>query len=133
MDHLDNLVLISLIFYSNLMSKLVCTNEVANLEVFRKFELKENQTGLLPIFDVYCLFLILYSRLWEEAGLELDADLCTRLAKDTTHDEEVIRQAVSVALAHALAENPDYLPAVLQQLIDVYEEKLYVSLLKRQM
>ena len=59
--------------------------------------------------------------------MELDADLCTRLVKDTIHDEEVIRQAGSVALANALADNPDYLPAVLQQLIDVYEEKLYVS------
>ncbi len=67
------------------------------------------------------------SRLWEEADLQMDADLCTRLVIDTTHNEEVIREAGALALANALADNPDYVPAVLQQLITVYEEKLYVS------
>ena len=57
----------------------------------------------------------------------MEADLCTRLVVDTTHNEEVIRQAGAVGLANALAENPDYVPAVLQQLMEVYEEKLYVS------
>ena len=63
----------------------------------------------------------------EEAGLELEAELCNKLVMDTTHHEEVIRQAGAVALANALAENPEYVPVVLQQLMDVYKEKLYVS------
>ena len=65
----------------------------------------------------------------EEAGLELEAELCNRLVMDTTHHEEVIRQAGAVALANALAENPEYVPVVLQQLMDAYEEKLFVSFL----
>ncbi len=56
----------------------------------------------------------------------MEAELCTRLVVDTTHNEEVIREASALALASALAENPDYVPAVLQQLMEVYEDKLYV-------
>ena len=67
------------------------------------------------------------SRLWDEAGLEMDPQLCTSLVADTTHNEEVIREAASLGLANALADNSDYVPAVLQTLIALYEEKLYVS------
>ncbi len=57
----------------------------------------------------------------------MDPQLCTSLVTDTTHTEEAIREAASLGLANALADNGDYVPAVLQTLIALYEEKLYVS------
>ncbi len=73
------------------------------------------------------LFACCIVRLWEEAGLCLEAELCTMMVADIIHDESVVRQSSAEALSSALSTHQDYLPAVLQELLEVYEEKLYVS------
>ena len=66
-------------------------------------------------------------RLWEETGMETDGELCMLLVDDIIHVQEVVRQASSEALAKIIDEYQDYLPAVLQVLLEKYNEKLYVS------
>ena len=59
--------------------------------------------------------------------METDGELCMLLVDDIIHVQEVVRQASSEALAKIIDEYQDYLPAVLQVLLEKYNEKLYVS------
>ena len=43
---------------------------------------------------------------------------------------EVIRKAAAPALAAAVTEHPDVAPAILQQLVDLYDVKLKVRMLE---
>ena len=54
--------------------------------------------------------------------------LCSVLLEDVAHDVEVVRNAASPALAAAITEHPDVAPFILQQLLDLYEEKLKVGI-----
>lgn len=59
--------------------------------------------------------------------MELDPNLCMLLLVDLTHHEEVVRVGAAKGLADALEQFPDYLPAILSQLLEIYQDKLYVS------
>lgn len=61
-------------------------------------------------------------------GLEMEGELCTSLVQDSTHPEETIRIAAADALSAALKVHPDYASAILCQLLELYEEKLFVGL-----
>lgn len=54
-------------------------------------------------------------------------ELCTAIVVDTTHAQEVVRSGAALALAQVLEKHPSHIPAILQTLLDLYEEKLYVS------
>jgi hypothetical protein len=54
-------------------------------------------------------------------------EMCDPLIQDVVHSEEVIRKAAADTLAKTLTHNPGFLPATLAQLLDKYQEKLYVS------
>ncbi|XP_013411317.1 eIF-2-alpha kinase activator GCN1 [Lingula anatina] len=66
-------------------------------------------------------------RLWTEADLQLEEELCSLLPNDVIHSEAVIREAAADALAAALKEFPEQVPLVLEQLMDKYREKLYLA------
>ena len=60
--------------------------------------------------------------------LTLDPEICSLIvSEDVIHDESVIREAAARALVAALADNRGYAEAILNQLLALYEEKLYVS------
>ena len=67
-------------------------------------------------------------RIWEESGLELDEELCSLMIEDVIHHEAVVRESTAEALAACVATHSDHIEAVLQQLIAVYQEKLFVCL-----
>ena len=67
--------------------------------------------------------------MWDEAGLEVDDRLCTALVDDIIHPEGVVRESAAKALSATLQQHPDFVSAILQQLLELYEEKLYVSLI----
>ena len=46
---------------------------------------------------------------------------------DTTHEQEAVRNGAAAALTQVLEVHTDHIPAVLSTLLDLYEEKLYVS------
>lgn len=54
--------------------------------------------------------------------------LCSALLEDVVHDVEVVRNIAPLALAAAINEHPDVAPFILQQLLDLYEEKLKVGI-----
>ena len=76
--------------------------------------------------DVITLF-VLHDRIWEESGQDVAAKLCSLMIADVIHDEAVVRESTAEALAACLATHGNRIDTVLQQLIEVYEEKLYVS------
>ena len=47
---------------------------------------------------------------------------------DVEHDVEIIRRAAAVTLAEVLKQHPCHVLAVLEQLFDMYEKRLIVSL-----
>ena len=49
------------------------------------------------------------------------------IVKDTVHNEAVIRQAVASGLAAAVAEHTDQVSIIMDQLLELYQDKLYVS------
>jgi hypothetical protein len=66
-------------------------------------------------------------RLWENAELSLAPEVCTMLVDNTVHAESCIRTAAAEALATALEQHPHYLDMAMSRLLEMYEEKLYVS------
>ena len=69
-------------------------------------------------------------RLWQEVGFTAPEQFCSALLEDVVHDVEVIRKAAAPALAVAIKEHPDVAPAILQQLVDLYDGKLKVRSVK---
>ncbi len=49
------------------------------------------------------------------------------IVEDLVHDEEVVREAAAEALAAAIEKNRDQVECTLSQLLELYEDKLYVS------
>ncbi|XP_029194337.2 eIF-2-alpha kinase activator GCN1-like [Acropora millepora] len=68
----------------------------------------------------------LSEKIWEELGFSLPQPLCSALLEDVVHDVEVVRNIAPLALAAAITEHPDVAPFILQQLLDLYEEKLKI-------
>lgn len=73
--------------------------------------------------DVYFYFL----RLWQTLCLELVPELCPLLISDVTHLEETVRVAAAEALSCAVSQYQEESAAVLSQLTELYQQKLYVS------
>lgn len=62
-------------------------------------------------------------------GLEVQPDLCSLLIKDVIYHEEAVRQAGAEALSKAVAQYQNQAAEVMNKLTEIYQEKLYVSLL----
>lgn len=71
---------------------------------------------------------LLFSRLRSKLGLdEPYEELCAAIAEDTIHHQEVVRQAAALSLAQVLESHPSHISATLENLIDQFDKKLYVS------
>ena len=62
----------------------------------------------------------------EITQLQVESELCMMLVDEVVHKEQVVREAAAAAIANAIECHPDYVEAVLQELLDVYDAKLYV-------
>lgn len=47
--------------------------------------------------------------------------------EDVDHDVDLMRKAAAAALAQVLEKHQTYIPVVLAELLDLYEQRLYVS------
>ncbi|KAF8792212.1 eIF-2-alpha kinase activator GCN1 like protein [Argiope bruennichi] len=65
-------------------------------------------------------------RLWKDIGFSKSSDLCTYVLDDVVNKEELVRQAAADALAALLNEFPDKTSAIIDQLLEIYHEKLYL-------
>ena len=59
--------------------------------------------------------------------MKLDTAICTMLVEDIAHHEQHIRSAASAALAAVLARNTENLDIVIDLLLALYAERLYVG------
>lgn len=66
-------------------------------------------------------------RLWSIMGLDLQPDLCSLLIDDVIYHEAAVRQAGAEALSQAVARYQRQAAEVMDKLMDIYQEKLYVS------
>ncbi|CAB1445303.1 unnamed protein product [Pleuronectes platessa] len=76
-------------------------------------------------FDVEEEGRALAEKLLESLALELVPELCCLLIGDVTHHEEAVRTAAADALSSAVSEYKDQSAAVLGQLTELYQKKLY--------
>ncbi|KAL2092754.1 hypothetical protein ACEWY4_012552 [Coilia grayii] len=76
-------------------------------------------------FDVEEEGRALANKLWECLCLELVPELCSLLIDDVTHHEEAVRSAGAEALSSAVSQYCDQSAAVLGQLTELYQQKLY--------
>ncbi|GAB1860935.1 Translational activator GCN1 [Camponotus japonicus] len=76
-------------------------------------------------FDVNDENKILASELWNAADFTAHAEvLCEELIQDIAHPVEPVQQAAAHALAESLASVPHLTPSVLDNLLQLYQEKL---------
>ncbi|XP_024940665.1 eIF-2-alpha kinase activator GCN1 isoform X2 [Cephus cinctus] len=67
----------------------------------------------------------LAEELWTAAGLVANPDiLCEELIQDIAHPVEPIQQAAACALAQLLTDDPQLMPAILDRLLELYQDKL---------
>lgn len=66
-------------------------------------------------------------RLWSMMGLDLQPDLCSLLIDDVIYHEAAVRQAGAEALSQAVARYQRQAAEVMGRLMEIYQEKLYVS------
>ena len=72
--------------------------------------------------------MIIVSRLQDDLGIEDPPEmLYASIMEDVDHDVDLIRRSCALSLAKVLEKNDTVVPAVIAQLLDLYEEKLYVS------
>ena len=67
-------------------------------------------------------------RLWDEAALEIDPDLCSLTIVDVIHSQDVVRQSAALALAALLEEYRKEIEGTLSKLFSLHQDKLLVSL-----
>lgn len=60
-------------------------------------------------------------------GLDLQSDLCSLLIDDVIYHEAAVRQAGAEALSQAVARYQRQAAEVMGRLMEIYQEKLYVS------
>lgn len=60
-------------------------------------------------------------------GLDLQSDLCSLLIDDVIYHEAAVRQAGADALSQAVARYQRQAAEVMGRLMEIYQEKLYVS------
>lgn len=83
----------------------------------------------------FCLLLYfrdLASKLWQQAKLKYNTEtLCDVILRDVVHPIPVIQQAGAQALAALLKDAPSHLTdTVLKKLLNIYHEKMAVSIIK---
>ena len=66
-------------------------------------------------------------RLWATAELQCEEELCSLLVEDVVHEQSAVRQAAAEGLASAIKQHPEQIDTILQLLLNVYSEQLYVS------
>jgi hypothetical protein len=66
-------------------------------------------------------------RLWSTLGLDLQPDLCSLLIDDVIYHEAAVRQAGAEALSQSVARYQQQAAEVMGRLMEIYQEKLYVS------
>lgn len=66
-------------------------------------------------------------RLWSTMGLDLQSDLCSLLIDDVIYHEAAVRHAGAEALSQAVARYQRQAAEVMGRLMEIYQEKLYVS------
>jgi hypothetical protein len=66
----------------------------------------------------------LANTLWEDAGFELPIVMCDELLQDVIHPEPCVQKAAAAALVSILKEDPSVVDGVLEQLLEVYHDKL---------
>ncbi|KAL7828514.1 hypothetical protein SRHO_G00321480 [Serrasalmus rhombeus] len=76
-------------------------------------------------FDVEEEGRALAEKLWQTLCLELVPELCPLLIGDVTHHEETVRAAGAEALSVAVSQYQEQSAAVLSQLTELYQQKLY--------
>lgn len=81
----------------------------------------------MVVFTLWCYVYSYSPRLWQTLCLELVPELCPLLIKDVTHHEETVRAATAEALSSAVSQYQEESATVLSQLIELYQQKLYVS------
>ncbi|KAL0610568.1 eIF-2-alpha kinase activator GCN1 [Plecturocebus cupreus] len=69
----------------------------------------------------------LAERLWSVMGLDLQPDLCSLLIDDVIYHEAAVRQAGAEALSQAVARYQRQAAEVMGRLMEIFQEKLYVS------
>lgn len=74
------------------------------------------------------LWSLVDSRLWSDREFPDYAELFPMLIADVVHDEGAVREAAADGLAGAVALHPKYVKTVLDELLEVYEDKLYVCI-----
>ncbi|CAK8692590.1 unnamed protein product [Clavelina lepadiformis] len=62
--------------------------------------------------------------LWKKLRYKLHSSICTDILEDVQHHEPVIQEAAAASLHSSLELHEELTPLVLQQLIDIYNEKL---------
>lgn len=60
-------------------------------------------------------------------SLDLQSDLCSLLIEDVIYHEVAVRQAGAEALSQAVAQYQRQAAEVMGRLMEIYQEKLYVS------
>ena len=60
--------------------------------------------------------------------LKLSERMCKVVVSKVVHSEDVVRKAAARALAAAVKQNRKQITMVLQELLELYQDKLYVSL-----
>lgn len=66
----------------------------------------------------------LANTLWEDAKLEVPIVLCDELLKDVIHPEPCIQKAAAFSLVSILKDDPTLVQGVLDQLLEIYHDKL---------
>lgn len=61
--------------------------------------------------------------LWEQAKFDVPIVMCDELLKDVIHSELCIQKAASMAIVSILKEDPSLVENVLEQLLEIYNEK----------
>lgn len=79
------------------------------------------QARACPVLTLVCC------RLWSTMGLDLQSDLCSLLIDDVIYHEAAVRQAGAEALSQAVARYQRQAAEVMGRLMEIYQEKLYVS------
>lgn len=79
------------------------------------------QAFACPVLTLVCC------RLWSTMGLDLQSDLCSLLIDDVIYHEAAVRQAGAEALSQAVARYQRQAAEVMGRLMEIYQEKLYVS------
>lgn len=63
------------------------------------------------------------SSLWEQAKFDVPIVMCDELLRDVIHSELCIQKAASMAIVSILKEDPSLVENVLEQLLEIYNEK----------